>query len=170
MHPGPPTKYAPTSAVFAYLLTMSGYLRDLGEYTNGPFMLPSIPAKTQLAVEERAGGGIETAVRMKLRKINTSDKDTTTRLSRRYGEAFEMLKKLRDLAQTDPSSAEILAEKREYDFNEVLPGGKETITLAEMLNRVATANLTGAPCMNFLGGQLQDYIVELYNRPTRPTS
>lgn len=161
-----PTRYAPTSEVFSNLLEISGYLRDLGEHTIDPFLTPSIPAKLQV---ELVNPVVEKRVREQLREIHRETKSNQIRWTRRMGHAFEVLKRMRERAQAgDEASLEVLNEKREYDFAEVLPGYKQTLTLAEMLNEVSTDRWNGSPCMNLLGGQLQEYIVELYRLPKRP--
>jgi hypothetical protein len=72
-------------------------------------------------------------------------------------------------AEGNPAFAEVLADKREYDFNELLPFGKKKVTLAEMLDELTKPDSLGfEPCMNFVGGRLQKYISELAALPEPP--
>ncbi|GII05149.1 hypothetical protein [Planobispora takensis] len=161
-----PVRYRPSVFVLSRLMEISGYLRDLGEFNIGPFMAPHIPENIQV---ELSGMGNEAGVRRMLKAIHAESTDGSIRLSRRLGHALDALKTLQSKADTDNSAAEILREKRKYEFNEFLPGGAKTLTLEEMLRELSTPDLLGVTaCMNFLGGQLQDYVVELYNRPPLP--
>lgn len=158
-----PVRYRPPPAALDVLLMLSNYLRDLNTESTGPFLahhLKNVVSKKPL----------ENMVRAKLREINTNaGQDDELRLTLRLSMAQEMLEQLRTGAQTDPGFAEVLNEQREYDFNEILPGGKKTLTLAGVLDELGKIDFLGnAPCMNYVGGQVQDYLDELSGRPRHP--
>jgi hypothetical protein len=158
-----PVRYRPPTAALDVLLMLSNYLRDLNTESTGNFLAPHL----KNVVSKKA---LENMVRAKLREINTNaGKDDDVRLTLKLSMAQEMLEQLRAGAQTDPGFAEVLNERREYDFNELLPGGKKTLTLAEVLEELVKPDWMGnAPCMNFVGGQIQDYLDELSGRPRHP--
>jgi hypothetical protein len=157
-----PVRYRPPAAALDILLMLSNYLRDLNTDSTGRFLAPHL----KNVVSKQA---LENIVRANLREINTkAGEDDDLRLTLRLSMAQEMLEQLRTGAQTDPGFAEVLNEQREYNFNEFLPGGRKTLTLAGMLDELGETDFMGnAPCMNYVGGQVQDYLEELSGRPRR---
>ncbi|MEU8184615.1 hypothetical protein AB0B86_28020 [Micromonospora sp. NPDC049047] len=155
-----PVRYRPSDAALNLLLMISGYLRDLGENESASFLNPGIK-------NVQVPRDVEKAVVTSRRRIaSESQNNTELRLTGRYQAAWRIFEELQAAASTDSTCAALLTEKRQYKFSEVPFVGYHTVTLGEMLQMLAESDYLGnAPCMNFLGGQLQDYISELWALP-----
>ncbi|MEV0430575.1 hypothetical protein [Micromonospora sp. NPDC050495] len=158
-----PVRYRPSVAALNLLLMISGYLRDLGENDSDSFLNPGIK-------NVQVPRNVETIVVKGRRSIALeAQKDTELRLTLRYQAAWRIFEQLQELALTDPTCTVLLSEEREYKFSEVPGLGWHTVTLERMLRMLTEGDWLGnAPCMNFLAGQLQDYISELWDLPKSP--
>lgn len=159
-----PARYRPSDAALNFMLFISGFLRDLGELNSDKFLEPHITSFT-------VPPNIDAMVR-KMRKSIRAEAQTNTehRLTLQIQAAFGFLEQMQEAANAgDLSCVALLQEKRQYKFSEVPLVGWQTVTLGEMLTELTKTDWLGnAPCMNFLGGQVQDYIAELWVLPKRP--
>lgn len=161
-----PMRYRPSKTAIDHLLIISGYLRDLGKDNTDALLQPNIENVTVPKT-------VDLLVRNERKNIAAEAKDDDyLRITTHLWKAYDALELLIEAAKVDPSCAEILKEKRTYEFREI-PGigatWDKTVTLSEMLDEAGMPHVLGnAPCMNVLGGQLQEYIAELCKLPERP--